>query len=152
MRRLIAFGILNIVAIGGFVYSDYSSPKLEMPGWLLLMMLLMITGGILEIIPFFKIWGMTNDARKLTNKFCYQSDEMRSEQATKLLYNPTPPKDYELGEYCPRFDKVKIDNKVHRHSDEKILEVFGIGAKALECCGGILDGIHSYPKDALSII
>lgn len=26
--------------------------------------------GVLQIILFFKIWGMTNDVRKLTNKFC----------------------------------------------------------------------------------
>ncbi len=31
---------------------------------------LIIVFGVLQIILFFKIWGMTNDVRKLTEHFC----------------------------------------------------------------------------------
>lgn len=32
--------------------------------------LIIIVFGILQIILFFKLWGMTNDVRKLTEHFC----------------------------------------------------------------------------------
>ena len=48
-------------------YGDYSysSPKFELPGWLTFMGIIMIAWGILEIILFFKIWGMTDDIKAL---------------------------------------------------------------------------------------
>jgi hypothetical protein len=49
-------------------YDDYSSsPSTELPDWLTFAGFLMIAWGILEIILFFKIWGMTNDIRALKN-------------------------------------------------------------------------------------
>ena len=133
-------------------YNDYSYPKLEMPWWLTFMGLLMIAWGILEIILFFKIWGMTNDVRKLTNHFCKQANVAKEEVADKPSNIPTNLDNYELDEYDHRLDEVKVGDKVRRASDGKILEVISIGEKALECRGGMLDGIHSYPKDALSIV
>lgn len=32
--------------------------------------IILIIFGVLQIILFFKIWGMTNDVKRLTNKFC----------------------------------------------------------------------------------
>ena len=133
-------------------YNDYSYPKLEMPWWLTFMGLLMIAWGILEIILFFKIWGMTNDVRKLTNHFCKQENVAKGEAADKPSNIPTNLDNYELDEYDHRLDEVKVGDKVRRASDGKILEVISIGEKVLECRGGMLDGIHSYPKDALSIV
>lgn len=152
MKRTFIFSVFIVVATGGFAYNDYPSPKLEMPGWLLFMGLLMIAWAILEIILFFKIWGMTNDVRKLTNQFCKETKVANAEPTAKPVYNPINPSDYELGDYDHRLDEVKVGDKVRRESDGKILEVVGIGEKALECSGGLLDGIHSYPKDALSMI
>lgn len=126
--------------------------ELEVLGWFKFLMLLMIAWGILEIILFFKIWGMTNDVRKLTNQFCKQAKETKPEAVSKPVYNPTYPNNYELEDYDPRLDKVKVGDKVRRKSDGKILEVIYVSEKALECRGGMLDGIHSYPKDALSIV
>jgi hypothetical protein len=36
--------------------------------------IVMIVFGILQIILFFKLWGMTNDVKKLRNKFAYTDD------------------------------------------------------------------------------
>ena len=183
MKRLGLLAFSMAVVLNSFAYSDYSYPKLETPWWLTFMGLLMIAWGILEIILFFKIWGMTNDVRKLVNHFCgqtkpnkpevetkpfhipanpddYELDDYdrrlekpnKPEVETKPFYIPANPDDYELDDYDRRLDDVKAGDKVRRASDGKILEVVSVGEKALECRGGMLDGIHTYPKDALSIV
>lgn len=57
-----------VCASSGFAYYgdySYSSPKLEMPGWLVFMGIVMIVWGILEIVLFFKVWGMTANVKAL---------------------------------------------------------------------------------------
>lgn len=149
MKRFIVFMVTASTTLSCFA-AGYG--ELEVPGWLKFLMLLMIAWGILEIILFFKIWGMTNDVRKLTKQFCKEAKTAGPGPKVKPVYNPINPSNYDLGEYDHRLDEVKIGDKVRRESDGKILEVVGIGEKALECRGGMLDGIHSYTKDALSII
>lgn len=152
MKRLGLLAFSMAIVLNGFAYSDYSYPKLEMPWWLTFMGLLMIAWGILEIILFFKIWGMTNDVRKLVNHFCGQTKPNKPEVDAKPFHIPANPDDYELDDYDRRLDDVKVGDKVRRASDGKILEVVSVSEKALECRGGMLDGIHTYPKDALSIV
>ena len=149
MKRFIVFMVAIATTMSCFA-AGYG--ELEVPGWLKILMLLMIAWSILEIILFFKIWGMTNDVRKLTKQFCKEAKTAGPEPKVKPVYNPINPSDYDLGDYDHRLDEVKVGDKVRRKSDGKILEVIGIGEKALECSGGLLNGIHSYPKDALSII
>ena len=43
-----------------------------MEGFLVLVYVVMFVWGILNIILFFKIWGMTNNVLKLTQHFCEQ--------------------------------------------------------------------------------
>lgn len=68
MKRFFVLAFYATAALSSFAYygdSSYSSSKIEMPGWLTFMGIIMIAWGILEIILFFKIWGMTNDIRAL---------------------------------------------------------------------------------------
>ena len=143
MKRNFALVIVAVSAMNCFAasYGDFGTP-----GWLTFMGILMIAWGILEIILFFKIWGMTNNVRKLTNHFC------KTTPIPEAKPIPKNPIDYELGDYDKRLDSVKVGDKVRRIADRKILEVVGVGETALECRGGMLDGIHTYPKDALSFI
>ena len=152
MKRLSWFVFMMAAVSNSYAYNDYSYPKLEMPWWLTFMGLLMIAWAILEIVLFFKIWGMTNDVSKLTNHFCKQANVAIGETADKALHIPTTPNGYKLDKYDKRLDEIKVGDKVRRVSDGKILEVIGVGDEALECRGGMLDGIHSYPKDTLSIV
>lgn len=50
-------------------YESYSSPEIEIPGWILFCSVIMIVWGILEIILFFKLWGMTNDVKALKRQY-----------------------------------------------------------------------------------
>ena len=50
---------------GDYDYASYSTPKMEMPWWIVFMSIVMIIWGILNIILFFKLWGMTNDVNIL---------------------------------------------------------------------------------------
>ena len=63
MKRLLFLSLLMPFALNSFAY--YGKPELEMPGWLSFMAFIMIVWGILEIILFFKIWGMTDDVKAL---------------------------------------------------------------------------------------
>ena len=68
MKRLSVFAFALTVALSIYAYYDYdSSPSssFEMPGWFTFMGVVMIIWGVLEIILFFKIWGMTNDIEAL---------------------------------------------------------------------------------------
>lgn len=151
MKRFLVLSI-SLAAISTEVLAagQYGEPK--QPGWLTFIGLVMIVWGVLEIILFFKIWGMTNDVRRLTNHFCRQTKVAKSDSVAEPKYMPTNPNEYEVGDYDHRLDEVKVGDKVRRDSDGKILEVIAIGENVLECRGGMLDGIHSYPKDALSIV
>ena len=143
MKRSFALVIAAVSAMSCFAasYGDFKTPE-----WLTFMGFLVIAWGILEIILFFKIWGMTNNVRKLTNHFCKTAPIPE----TKPI--PKAPNDYELENYDKRLDSIKVGDKVRRMADGKILEVVSVGENALECRGGMLDGIHTYPKDALSFI
>lgn len=152
MKRLSLFAFSMAVASNSFAYSDYSYPRLETPWWFTFMGFLMIAWGILEIILFFKIWGMTNDIRKLVKHFCGQTKPSKPDADAKPFHIPENPNDIELEEYDHRLDDVKVGDKVRRTSDGKILEVISVEEKALECRGGMLDGIHTYPKDALTFV
>lgn len=70
-------------------YDDYSSsPSTELPGWVTFAGFLMIAWGILEIILFFKIWGMTNDIRALKKDFFHKkTDESYYLMAKNLRKN-----------------------------------------------------------------
>lgn len=68
MKRVFILSSATIVASNSFAYYGdygYSSSSLDMPGWFTFMGIVMIICGILEIVLFFKIWGMTNDIKAL---------------------------------------------------------------------------------------
>lgn len=52
----------------------------------------MLVFGVLQIILFFKLWGMTNDVRKMALHFCKQ-DEISSPQPSNSQHS------------CDKFDK-----------------------------------------------
>lgn len=69
MKKLFSLSVAVFAVSNCFAYyGDYSSsPSFELPWWVIFMGILMIAWGVLEIILFFKIWGMTNDIRALKN-------------------------------------------------------------------------------------
>lgn len=83
------FSISMAVATSSFAYyGDYSSPSFELPGCLTFMCIIMIAWGILEIILFFKIWGMTNDVQALKkDHFCETTFETMGQMARYLRKN-----------------------------------------------------------------
>lgn len=89
MKRLFVFSVSMAIASSSFAYyGDYSSPKFELPGWLTFMGIIMIAWGILEIILFFKIWGMTNDVQALKkDHFCETTFETKGQMARFLRKN-----------------------------------------------------------------
>ena len=41
-----------------------------MEGFYLILLIVLLVFGVLQIILFFKVWGMTNDVRKISIHFC----------------------------------------------------------------------------------
>ena len=90
MKRQVTLAIVLLPAISSFAYyGDYSSsPSFELPGWVTFMGYLMIAWGILEIILFLKIWGMTNDIRALKKDYFHEkTDESYYLMAKNLRKN-----------------------------------------------------------------
>ena len=91
MKRFFILAVMVAAASSSFAYSyygSYSSPKFEMPGWLTFMCVVMIAWGILEIILFFKIWGMTNDIKALKKDYFSETKfETKEETANHLRRN-----------------------------------------------------------------
>lgn len=152
MKKICMLTLLMAVVSNGFAYGDYSYPELAMPRWIELMGILMIIWGVLEIILFFKIWRMTNDVHRLTYHFFRKANTDINASSVAPSHIQARLDKSEIGKYDHRLDDVKIGDKVRRASDGKILEVVGIGEKTLECRGGVLDGVHSYLKDSLSVV
>lgn len=46
-------------------YSDYEATSVGLSGWAIMLLILLFIWGILQIILFFKIWGMTTDVEKI---------------------------------------------------------------------------------------
>ena len=101
MKKLFLLSVAVFAVSNCFAYyGDYSlSQNFEMPWWMIFMGILMIAWGVLEIILFFKIWGMTNDIRALKNDHFKQ---ITNEAPTSQLINDIR-KNLLLGD----IDKVK---------------------------------------------
>ena len=104
--------------------------------------------GILNIILFFKIWGMTNDVRKLADKLCGSSD-YKPEVSNAVNGDQQVSEDANCDK---RLDNVKSGDKVKRKSDGKIMEVDSVEEKRLFCKGGSFEGYKWYPKSSVEYI
>lgn len=49
--------------------------------------IILLISGVLQIILFFKVWGMTNNIREMRDKYLKDEDEKRRKEAE---YDPTP--------------------------------------------------------------
>ena len=49
--------------------------------------IILLIFGVLQIILFFKVWGMTNDIKEIRNKYLKDEDEKRRQEAE---HDPTP--------------------------------------------------------------
>ena len=86
MKKFIILAVLVSVCLSSYAYySDYSyssygtsSPFSE------IIQIIMFIGGILEIILFFKIWGMTNNIKKL--KMDHFSESVPRNDYEKIAY------------------------------------------------------------------
>lgn len=119
-----------------------------MENYIVFVSVIALIWGILNIILFFKIWGMTDDVRKLTNKFCVTSDN--EPKVSNSITGNT--QNYEDADYDRRLDNVKLGDKVMRKSDGKIMEVDSVEEKRLFCKGGNLEGYKWYPKNAVEYL
>lgn len=117
-----------------------------------ILILIGLVWGILNLILFFKIWIMCNNVSKLTNHICGNSIPQESAKEIKQTYTPTNSENLDVKDYDSGLDNIKIGDKVRRISDGKVLEVTAVGEEVLECKGGMLDGIHTYPKDSLTTL
>ncbi|SDN81231.1 M penetrans paralogue family 26 [Prevotella communis] len=148
MKKTFALTLATITASKSFAYyGDYSSSSTEMPGWLTFIGIVMIVWGILEIILFFKIWGMTNDVRKLTKKICVP--ESKSQVSIETMGDNDV---LEGGDYDKRLDYIKSGDKVLRKSDGKIIEVDSVEGKRLFCKCGSFEGYKWYQKNSVEYI
>lgn len=83
MKRSILFVVFAASAISVFAAGRYGEP--ELPGWLTFIGIVMIVWGVLEIVLFFKVWGMTNDVNALKKDHFNETVFESKEQMARYL-------------------------------------------------------------------
>ena len=117
MKRLSVLAFALTIALSTFAYygdHSYSSSSFEMPGWLIFMGIVMIVGGILNVILFFKIWGMTNNVAMLKKKLLDHSHgEETLSHLRKLLLTGRKEevKEIMISHFCDEVENVYDLNK-----------------------------------------
>lgn len=76
------FMLITLLAVASpaFAYSSYNEPS----GFALFLTVLTFVGALLNIILFFKIWGMTNNVKRIKEKMIPCNEETVGEQITRL--------------------------------------------------------------------
>lgn len=76
--------------------------------------IILLIFGVLQIILFFKVWGMTNDVKRLTNKFCNNgSDLSNTDDSVETPCNGIPDDTPDGGA------EIYVGDKVIRRKDGK---------------------------------
>lgn len=92
--------------------------------------------GILQVILFFKVWGMTNDVRKLTRTFC--KDETNDSEAKGKMELP----DVQAPE--PKLTDINPGDRVVGLSDNKEMIVDSIRDGRAFCKASAFEGYKYY--------
>ncbi len=103
--------------------------------------IVMLIFGILQIILFFKIWGMTNNVKKLTDHFV--STQNKSVEIKDEISSETSHDDRE---YDRKLDKIKPNDKVVRISDGKEMVVDSIENGKFFCKASSIGGYKWYSR------
>lgn len=114
-----------------------------MEGMLNFVGIIIIVFGILQIILFFKVWGMTNDVDKLTRYFCDKSNNERSIPAAMI--EKELEKEPER-EYDKKLNSIKPKDRVIRISDGKEMIVDSIENGRFFCKSNFVEGYKWYSK------
>lgn len=83
MKRLVALSM--VMASASNCFAHYGDSSFEMPGWFKFMGIVMIVWGVLEIILFFKIWGMTDDVKALKKDHFSETAFKSTEEIARYL-------------------------------------------------------------------
>ena len=65
MKRLCTISLLATMPLAMFAYYGDYSGSIELPGTIKFLTFILFVWGILEVILFFKVWGMTNNVKKI---------------------------------------------------------------------------------------
>ena len=91
MKRFLCISVSLFVAMNIMAYDyydSYLSSKDESSGWLTFFAILIFVWGVLQIILFFKVWGMTDDIKAMKkDHFCETVFESKSQMARFLRNN-----------------------------------------------------------------
>lgn len=106
--------------------------------------LIIIIFGVLQIILFFKLWGMTNDVKRLTKHLC----SIKEEQQVKIEESHIE----EIEKYDPRLDTIKPGDKVESLLTGKVLIVDFINGNSFFCKTGAFSGYKYFKKSEVKYI
>lgn len=91
MKRIICISVAFFMALNIMAYDYYDSYLASMDessGWLTFFAILIFVWGVLQIILFFKVWGMTDDIKAMKkDHFCETVFESKSQMARFLRNN-----------------------------------------------------------------
>ena len=108
--------------------------------------LILIIFGVLQIILFFKIWGMTNDVKELKNHFC--SIKQQNHATAERIDNKP---EWEIEKYDKRLDTIVPGDKVAIPGGKEVI-VDSIDGNRLFCKTGALSGYKYFKKSEVKYI
>lgn len=113
-------------------------------------LLIIIVFGVLQIILFFKLWGMTNDVSEMKQDL--------SSIVSKLHKSTIPVEDiskisiHSSEDYDQRLDNLEVGGKVRLKSNGKVMSIMFVETDKIFCQTSILGGGQYFYKKDLEYI
>ena len=110
----------------------------------------LIVFGVLQIILFFKMWGMTNDVSKIRDLLEARLTEFQTvKEQPKNFNNETDIKSSKVAVKAELPNDINIGDNVIRISDGKSMIVDSIDDGQYFCKGSFMEGYSYYKRDEI---
>lgn len=114
--------------------------------------LVMIVFGVLQIILFFKLWGMTNDVSKIKDLLETKLVNMQTTKGQSVIIeNETDIQSSKKVEKIEFLNDINIGDKVFRLSDKREMIVDSIDDGQYFCKGSFIEGYAYYKRDEIEL-
>lgn len=114
--------------------------------------IVLIVFGVLQIILFFKMWGMTNDVSKIKNILNSKLSNMQMTKEQCIIgqkENKTPETKESINIGLP--NDIHAGDSVVRLSDGKIMIVDSVDDGEYFCKGSFLEGYSYYKREEIKL-
>lgn len=137
MKKLASLLLMTPLALTASAYGYESN---DSSGWLTFMYVIIIVAGILQVILFFKVWGMTDDIKAIKKKQVSDAETNDASFALSIrenmiLGNRIIVRESLLRNFLKKLENDRYSHSVKRESDFPIEENIEVLKKQLDKIG-----------------